>query len=70
MDMSLSPGIALNALPRSCAFALSSIEWQQALTALLAQRNLREMVPAPGSVGPLKMDRSIRKNARTSGCLC
>lgn len=46
MDMSVSPGNTLNALPRSPALALSSTEWQQALTAALAQRNLHKMVPA------------------------
>lgn len=59
MDMSVSPGMAVNALPRSCALTLSSTEWQQALTASLNQRNLHTMAPTLGSVGPLKMDRSI-----------
>lgn len=70
IDMSVPPGNALNALPRSSALSLSSTEWQQALTASLAQRNLRTMVPALGGMGPLKMDRSIYKNTLTSGCLC
>lgn len=35
MDMSTSPGNALNALPRSSALALCSTERQQALTASL-----------------------------------
>lgn len=69
MDMSVSPGMAVNALPRSCALTLSSTEWQQALTASLNQRNLHTMAPTLGSVGPLKMDRSIYKNTCTSGCL-
>lgn len=69
IDTSISLGIALNALPRSCALALSSAEWQQALTASLGQRNLHEMAPSLGSEGPLKMDRSIHKNTRISGCL-
>lgn len=47
---------------------LSCTEWQQALTASLAQRNLNEMAPALGSTRPLKMDRSIYKNTCTSGC--
>lgn len=59
MDMSASPGNALNALPRSSALALSSTERQRALTASLARRILHKMVPPPGSMGALKMDRSI-----------
>lgn len=53
-DMSVPPGNTLNALPRLSALALSSTEWQQALTASLAQRNLNKMVPAPGSVRAIK----------------
>lgn len=52
--MSVPPGNTLNALPRLSALALSSTEWQQALTASLAQRNLNKMVPAPGSVRAIK----------------
>lgn len=65
MDTSLPPGMAVNALPRSL---LSCTEWQQALTASPAQRNLNKMALALGSTRPLKMDRSIYKNTCTSGC--
>lgn len=66
MGTSCSPGMAVNALPRSCAFALSSTEWQQALTASPAQRNLHRMAPTLGNMGPLKMNGSIYKNGLTS----
>lgn len=66
MGTSASPGIAVNALPRSCALALSSTEWQQALTASPAQRNLHRMAPTLGNIGPLKMNGSIYKNWLTS----
>lgn len=63
MDTSVSPGNSRNALPRSSAVAPSSTECQQALTVSLVQRNLHKMVPAPGSMGPLKIDGSIRIHA-------